>query len=111
MQLAAVAESSVRSPELCFAARPHLPSVQRCEKQTSRRPNPVTEYPRPPFARPQQPSGGQQPQKLPNFGADTPLGRPGQPAELAPIYVLLASHESSCSTGQVFGAVGGRGGP
>jgi NAD(P)-dependent dehydrogenase (short-subunit alcohol dehydrogenase family) len=43
--------------------------------------------------------------------ADTPLGRPGQPAELAPLYVLLASRESSYSTGQVFGAVGGRGGP
>jgi NAD(P)-dependent dehydrogenase (short-subunit alcohol dehydrogenase family) len=60
---------------------------------------------------PLQPSGGQLPGKLPQFGADTPLGRPGQPAELAPLYVLLASRESSFSTGQVFGAVGGRGGP
>jgi NAD(P)-dependent dehydrogenase (short-subunit alcohol dehydrogenase family) len=60
---------------------------------------------------PLQPSGGQSPDKLPMFGADTPLGRPGQPAELAPIYVLLASTESSFSTGQVYGAVGGRGGP
>ncbi len=58
-----------------------------------------------------QPSGGQPPDKLPHFGADTPMGRPGQPAELASIYVLLASQESSYSTGQVFGAVGGRGGP
>jgi hypothetical protein len=64
-----------------------------------------------PIWTPLQPSGGQEPQKLPMFGADTPLGRPGQPAELAPIYVLLASRESSFSTGQVFGAVGGRGGP
>jgi NAD(P)-dependent dehydrogenase (short-subunit alcohol dehydrogenase family) len=60
---------------------------------------------------PLQPSGGQLPGKLPQFGADTPLGRPGQPAELAALYVLLASRESSFSTGQVFGAVGGRGGP
>jgi NAD(P)-dependent dehydrogenase (short-subunit alcohol dehydrogenase family) len=60
---------------------------------------------------PLQPSGGQNPDKLPMFGADTPLGRPGQPAELAPIYVLLASKESSFATGQVYGAVGGRGGP
>jgi NAD(P)-dependent dehydrogenase (short-subunit alcohol dehydrogenase family) len=64
-----------------------------------------------PIWTPLQPSGGQLPGKLPEFGADTPLGRPGQPAEVAPLYVLLASRESSFSTGQVFGAVGGRGGP
>jgi hypothetical protein len=56
-------------------------------------------------------TGGQPPDKIPNFGSDTPMGRAGQPAELAPLYVLLASEESSYSTGQVFGAVGGRGGP
>ena len=60
---------------------------------------------------PLQVTGGQKPDKLPDFGADTPMGRPGQPAELASLYVLLASAESSYSTGQVFGAVGGRGGP
>jgi NAD(P)-dependent dehydrogenase (short-subunit alcohol dehydrogenase family) len=60
---------------------------------------------------PLQPSGGQPPDKLASFGADTPMGRPGQPAELAGIYVLLASPESSYSTGQVFGAAGGAGGP
>jgi NAD(P)-dependent dehydrogenase (short-subunit alcohol dehydrogenase family) len=64
-----------------------------------------------PIWTPLQPSGGQLPDKLPNFGADTPMQRPGQPAELAPIYVLLASDEPTFSTGQVFGAVGGRGGP
>jgi NAD(P)-dependent dehydrogenase (short-subunit alcohol dehydrogenase family) len=41
----------------------------------------------------------------------TPLARAGQPAELAPLFVLLASDESSFSTGQVFAAVGGHGGP
>jgi NAD(P)-dependent dehydrogenase (short-subunit alcohol dehydrogenase family) len=64
-----------------------------------------------PIWTPLQPSGGQPPDKLSSFGSDTPIGRPGQPAELAPIYVLLASAESSYSTGQVYGAVGGRGGP
>ncbi len=39
------------------------------------------------------------------------MGRPGQPAELAGIYVLLASNEASYATGQVYAAVGGRGGP
>ncbi|MGJ0510629.1 MAG: SDR family oxidoreductase [Methylocystis sp.] len=60
---------------------------------------------------PLQPSGGQTQEHLTKFGADTPLGRPGQPAELAPIYVLLASSESSFSTGQVYGATGGEPGP
>ena len=58
---------------------------------------------------PLQVSGGQPPDDLPNFGKETPLGRPGQPAELAALYVLLASNESSYSTGQVFSAVGGKG--
>jgi NAD(P)-dependent dehydrogenase (short-subunit alcohol dehydrogenase family) len=56
-------------------------------------------------------TGGQLPENIPIFGAATPLGRAGQPAELAPLYVLLASNESSYSTGQVFGADGGSGGP
>jgi len=58
-----------------------------------------------------QPSGGQLPENLKDFGADTPMGRPGQPAELAALYVLLATNEASYTTGQIFGAVGGRGGP
>lgn len=64
-----------------------------------------------PFWTPLQVTGGQPQEKLPSFGKDTPIGRPGQPAELAAIYVLLASPESSYATGQVYGAVGGRGGP
>jgi NAD(P)-dependent dehydrogenase (short-subunit alcohol dehydrogenase family) len=60
---------------------------------------------------PLQVTGGQPVHDLPEFGKHTPLGRPGQPAELAGIYVLLASNEATFSTGQVFGAVGGRGGP
>ncbi len=64
-----------------------------------------------PIWTPLQPSGGQPPAALSHFGANSPMGRPGQPAELAAIYVLLASSEPTYSTGQVFGAVGGRGGP
>jgi NAD(P)-dependent dehydrogenase (short-subunit alcohol dehydrogenase family) len=64
-----------------------------------------------PFWTPLQVTGGQPPDKLPEFGADTPLKRPGQPAELAAVYVLLASNESSYATGQVYAAVGGAGGP
>jgi NAD(P)-dependent dehydrogenase (short-subunit alcohol dehydrogenase family) len=45
------------------------------------------------------------------FGKETPLGRPGQPAELGPLYVFLASQESSYATGQVYGASGGEGQP
>jgi NAD(P)-dependent dehydrogenase (short-subunit alcohol dehydrogenase family) len=60
---------------------------------------------------PLQPSGGQTQEHLTKFGASTPLGRPGQPAEIAPLYVLLASSESSFSTGQVYGATGGEPGP
>jgi NAD(P)-dependent dehydrogenase (short-subunit alcohol dehydrogenase family) len=60
---------------------------------------------------PLQVTGGQPPEKLPTFGQNTPLGRAGQPAELAGLYVLLASPEASYSTAQVFGAAGGRGGP
>jgi NAD(P)-dependent dehydrogenase (short-subunit alcohol dehydrogenase family) len=56
-------------------------------------------------------SGSKFPEELPDFGGDTPLGRPGQPAELGSVYVLLASAEASYVTGQVYGAVGGRGGP
>ena len=60
-----------------------------------------------PFWTPLQPSGGQPQDKIPDFGSETPMGRPGQPAECAPIYVLLASQESSYITGEVFGVTGG----
>lgn len=60
-----------------------------------------------PIWTPLQPSGGQRPDKIPTFGADTPMGRAGQPAELAAAYVTLASQESSYATGQVYGVNGG----
>lgn len=56
-----------------------------------------------------QPSGGQPSEKVEKFGEQTDFGRPGQPVELAAIYVLLASQEGSYLNGEVFGAVGGGG--
>src|SRR4051812_9211588 len=47
-------------------------------------------------------------EKNAEFGADTPLGRPGQPAELAPLYVFLATEDSSYISGEVIGATGGK---
>lgn len=60
-----------------------------------------------PIWTPLQPSYGQPMEKLTKFGQDTPLGRAGQPAELAPVYVFLASQESSYVTGEVMGVTGG----
>jgi hypothetical protein len=47
-------------------------------------------------------------EKVDEFGSDTPLGRPGQPAEVAPAFVYLASQESSYVTGEVLAVTGGR---
>src|SRR5207253_6383926 len=60
-----------------------------------------------PIWTPLQPSGGQSTEKLVTFGADTPYGRPGQPAELAAVYVFLASQESSYVSGEIYGITGG----
>jgi NAD(P)-dependent dehydrogenase (short-subunit alcohol dehydrogenase family) len=60
-----------------------------------------------PIWTPLQTSGGQPDKKIPDFGSETPMKRPGQPVELAPLYVLLASQESSYVTGEVYGATGG----
>jgi NAD(P)-dependent dehydrogenase (short-subunit alcohol dehydrogenase family) len=48
------------------------------------------------------------PDKLPSFGQDTPLGRAGQPAELAPAYVFLASPEASYVSGAIVPVTGGK---
>lgn len=64
-----------------------------------------------PIWTPLQVSGGATMEKLKNFGGDTPFQRPGQPAELASIYVQLAAKEGSYSTGQIYGAAGGSGQP
>lgn len=62
-----------------------------------------------PFWTPLQPSGGQPPEKVTKFGAASAYGRPGQPVEIAPVYVLLASQEGSFINGEVFGVTGGAG--
>lgn len=62
-----------------------------------------------PFWTPLQPSGGQTQEKIEKFGSSVPLGRPGQPVEIAPVYVLLASQEASYITGEVYGITGGVG--
>ncbi|WP_022899964.1 glucose 1-dehydrogenase [Humibacter albus] len=60
-----------------------------------------------PIWTPLQPSMGQPPKKLPDFGSQTALGRAGQPAELAPAYVFLASPESSYVVGATLAVTGG----
>ncbi|MDK9362728.1 SDR family oxidoreductase [Lelliottia wanjuensis] len=52
-------------------------------------------------------SGGQTQEKIPQFGQKTPMKRAGQPAELAGVYVYLASQESSYVTAEVHGVCGG----
>lgn len=61
-----------------------------------------------PIWTPLQPSRGQPQEKLKQFGQNTPLGRAGQPAELGPVYVFLASQESSYISGEIIGVTGGR---
>lgn len=56
-----------------------------------------------------QPSGGQPQEKVEQFWAHSAFGRPGQPVEIAPVYVLLASQEASFVTGEVWGVTGGAG--
>jgi NAD(P)-dependent dehydrogenase (short-subunit alcohol dehydrogenase family) len=64
-----------------------------------------------PIWTPLQVSGGATMEKLEKFGGQTPMGRPGQPAELGSIYVQLAADDASYATGQVYGAEGGSGQP
>ncbi len=64
-----------------------------------------------PIWTPLQVSGGATQEKLQKFGSQTPFGRPGQPAELASIYVQLAAGDASFANGQVYGAAGGSGQP
>ncbi|TDN64752.1 SDR family oxidoreductase [Scandinavium goeteborgense] len=56
-----------------------------------------------------QPSGGQPQEKVREFGKSAPLGRPGQPVEIAPLYVTLASDACSYASGQVWCSDGGTG--
>ena len=64
-----------------------------------------------PIWTPLQVSGGATQEHLIHFGQDYPLGRAGQPAELASIYVQLAANDASYTTGNIYGAGGGGGQP
>ena len=64
-----------------------------------------------PIWTPLQVAGGSTQEDLKKFGGKTPMGRPGQPAELASIYVQLAASDASYATGQVYGSAGGGGQP
>ena len=64
-----------------------------------------------PIWTPLQVSGGTTPEKLEKFGGHTPFGRPGQPVELASIYVQLAADDAGFATGQIYGSSGGGGQP
>jgi NAD(P)-dependent dehydrogenase (short-subunit alcohol dehydrogenase family) len=64
-----------------------------------------------PIYTPLQISGGASEEKFTNFGKQYPLGRAGQPAELASIYVQLAAEDASYTTGNIYGAGGGDGQP
>ena len=60
-----------------------------------------------PIWTPLNPFGGQPPEKMPEFGKDTPMKRPGQPNEVAPAFLFLACEDSSYMTGQVLHPDGG----
>lgn len=60
-----------------------------------------------PIWTPLNPCGGASPEKLKNFGEDTPMGRPGQPNEVAPSFLFLACEDSSYMSGQVLHPNGG----
>jgi NAD(P)-dependent dehydrogenase (short-subunit alcohol dehydrogenase family) len=64
-----------------------------------------------PIWTPLQISGGASEGKIVTFGGTSPLGRPGQPAELAGIFVRLAEDDGSYTTGNIYGAGGGQGNP
>jgi NAD(P)-dependent dehydrogenase (short-subunit alcohol dehydrogenase family) len=64
-----------------------------------------------PIWTPLQISGGASPEKYTKFGSATVLGRPGQPVELASIYVQLAASDASFATGNIYGSGGGQGQP
>ncbi len=64
-----------------------------------------------PIWTPLQVSGGASMEKLEKFGGQTVFERPGQPVELASIYVQLAAEDASYATGQIYGAAGGGGQP
>ena len=90
------------SSKAAITAFTHAPAKQVAEKGIQ-----VNAVAPGPVWTPLQSSGGQPQEKIPDFGATVPMKRPGRPAELAPVYMLLASQESSFVTGEVYGITGG----
>ena len=102
--LPAVADSSSPTP----APRgPSSPSPRRWPRRAPSRASGSTWWPRVRSGPRSSPPPCRE-EKAQQFGQDTPLGRPGQPAELAPLFVFLASEESSYITGEVVGVTGGK---
>ena len=60
-----------------------------------------------PIWTPLNPCGGQPPENMDDFGEDTPMGRPGEPNEVAPAFLFLACDDSSYMSGQVLHPNGG----
>jgi len=60
-----------------------------------------------PIWTPLNPFGGKPAEEIPDFGKDTPMGRPGQPNEVAPAFLFLACEDASYMTGQVLHPNGG----
>jgi NAD(P)-dependent dehydrogenase (short-subunit alcohol dehydrogenase family) len=115
---AIIATSSVQaydpSPDLYDYAQTKAATtsfVKSLAKQLAKRGIRVNGVAPGPIWTPLQVSGGATMEKLEQFGGNTPMARPGQPAELAPIYVQLAANDGSYATGQVYGASGGDGQP
>ena len=99
------------SPELLDYSRDqgrdhrlHPLAVARIWSRTGIRVNAVAPGP---IWTPLNPFGGQPPEDIPEFGKDTPMGRPGQPNEVAPSFLFLACEDSSYMTGQVLHPNGG----
>jgi NAD(P)-dependent dehydrogenase (short-subunit alcohol dehydrogenase family) len=89
----------------------NMNSVKSLAKQLAERGIRVNGVAPGPIWTPLQVSGGATMEKLESLGGSTPMKRPGQPAELASIYVQLAAADASYATGQVYGSAGGSGQP
>jgi NAD(P)-dependent dehydrogenase (short-subunit alcohol dehydrogenase family) len=102
------------SPDLCDYAQTKAATmnyVKSLAKQLAPKGIRVNAVAPGPIWTPLQVSGGATQDKLQKFGGQTPMGRAGQPAELASIYVQLAAADASFATGQVYGSAGGSGQP
>lgn len=107
-------QASDPTPELCHYAQTKAATsnyVRSLAKQLALRGIRVNGVAAGPIWTPLQVSGGATQEKLVEFGSGTPMGRAGQPAELAGIYVQLAAEDGSFATGHVYGSAGGGGLP